>query len=145
MRTAAAVSILLFVSMNLVAGEGRVRRMHEPISGQYLVMLQNVKNRDVPAAAAALAQHFGGHVDNVFQAASTGFAISMFDAEARALAHNPLVRFIEEVAVVHLSSEQPAPGSPNPPPAPYHLDHLDSHNDRKYVFCEKRPESLLTL
>jgi serine protease len=103
--------------------------MREPIRGQYLVMLENEHGRNVTAAAAALMHRYGGKVDREFHAASTGFAITMTDGQAIGLSHDPMVRFVEEVAVVHLSSEQTS--------APYWLDRLDSSYDGKYWYCEK--------
>ena len=131
MKRVAIIIHVLFAMLStiLYAGEGRVRRMPEPISGQYLVMLQTVEGLQVPAAAESLALRYGGKIDQVFQAASTGFAISINDTQATALSLDPLVRFVEEVAVVHLSSEQTS--------APYWLDRLDSSSDGKYQYCEK--------
>ena len=129
-RIAVVFGILVAIlTSGLYAGEGHIRRMREPIRGQYLVMLKNEPGRNVKATAASLVHRFGGKVDREFQAASTGFAISMTDAQAAALSHDPMVRFVEEVAVVHLSSEQTSAG--------YWLDRLDSSYDGKYWYCEK--------
>ncbi len=127
-----AVLVLSF-ACGAWAGEGRVRRMPEPISGQYLVMLQNVRGEGVPAAANGLIHRFGGRVKVLYQNASTGFAVEMTDAQATALAHDPMVRFVEEAAVVHLSSDQPLPGDHSL----YFLDRLDSSYDDHYYYCEK--------
>jgi hypothetical protein len=53
----------------------------------------------------------------------------MTEAQAMALSHDPLVRFVEEAAVVHLSSEQTTSGGPN---GLYWLDRLDGSSDGKY-------------
>jgi hypothetical protein len=134
MKQLAVMGILLLCTIRTAAAsEGRVRRMHEAVHGQYLVMLDNVSPRDVAPAAEMLAHRFRGRVDRVFQAASTGFAITMTDAQATALSRDPMVRFIEEVAVMHLSADQSLPTNNSL----YFLDRLDGTQDQHYDYCEK--------
>jgi hypothetical protein len=115
------------------AGEGRVRRMPEPIGNEYLVMLQGIGGLEVPRAAASLNHRFGGHTIVLYQNGSTGFAARMTDAQATALSHDPMVRFVEEAALLHFSSDQTLPSDDSL----YFLDRLDGSQDRHYDYCEK--------
>ncbi len=85
-----AVALFSFVGACL-AGEGKVRRMPEPIVNEYLVMLQGIRGHEVPGAAASLMNRFGGRTIVQYQNASTGFAARMTDAQATALSHDPTV------------------------------------------------------
>ena len=105
---AVAISSLALVSP-ILAGDGTIRRAAEPVPGLYLVQLKGVEPVDVPLVAQSLIETFGGQLRLIFQHANTGFSAAMTDQQALALALHPLVDFVEEVALTHLSSEQPLP------------------------------------
>jgi hypothetical protein len=96
-------------------------------------MLQTVDARDVPAVAQQLLAAHGGVLRHVFQSASTGFSVQMTELQATALARDANVAFVEEVAIAHLSSDQPLPGDGTL----YHLDRIDGVRDNHYYYCEK--------
>lgn len=134
MKRVAINAVLIFsLASACLAGEGRVRRMPEPIGNEYLVMLQGIHGHDVPGAAVSLTHRFGGQVIVLYQNGSTGFAVRMTDAQANALAHDPMVRFVEEAAAVHLSSDQTLPSDDSL----YFLDRLDGSQNQHYYYCEK--------
>jgi len=118
----------------LSAGEGKIRRMPERIPGEYLVMLQQVRGNEVPSVATSLIHRFGGRTIALYQNASTGFAATMTEAQATALSYDPMVRFVEEAAQVHASSDQSLPTNGSL----YFLDRLDGNvSDNHYYYCEK--------
>lgn len=75
-----------------------------PIEDQFIVVLKD----DVPALHARqvllrnLAQQHGAEVRRVYGAALNGGAMRMSEAKAKALAHNPLVAYVEQDSVVQL-------------------------------------------
>src|SRR4051794_28050013 len=105
----------------------------EPVPGVYMVMLHGVQPADVPRTAHNLA---AGGVRRTFQHAVTAFSANLSEAQALAIAKNPLVEFVEEVAVVHPSSNQPLPTDNSL----WHLDRIDQNSntsDYQYNFCER--------
>ena len=99
-------------------------------------MLRNVTPENTGAVAANLTRALGGKLRAVFQHAATGFSVQMSDAQAAALARHPLVDFVEEVALIHDSSERTLPSDNSL----WNLDRIDQATpsfDHKYQFCEK--------
>jgi hypothetical protein len=86
------------------AGEGTIRRSPSAIPGSYIVGLKDLDGRNVAAHAATLANAHGGRVTSVYDAVLSGFAIEMTEEAAKALARNPMVRFVEEDAEGWISS-----------------------------------------
>jgi hypothetical protein len=120
----------------IVAGDGKIRRAAEPVAGLYLVQLRDVLPRDVRPVAQSLVSGIGGKLRIAFQHATTGFSAAMTEQQALALANHPLVDFVEEVAVAHLSSEQLLPTDNRL----WHLDRIDQATnafDYKYDYCER--------
>lgn len=99
----------------------------ELIPGQYIVVLKD----DAPAVAAArgqgrarmravaerLSARRAGRVEHVYDAAVRGFSARMSEANARALASDPEVAFVEQDQVVHATVTQN--------PATWGLDRID--------------------
>jgi len=112
----------------------------ERIPGQYIVLLDDdtMAPESVPFVAQALAAEHGGSVRVTLQNAVRGFTASLTDEQARLLSEDPRVRFVEENAKAHLSSEQVLPSDNSL----WNLDRVDQRTaigsgDDRYRYCEK--------
>ncbi|WP_063765619.1 S8 family peptidase [Herbidospora cretacea] len=79
------------------------------IPGSYIVVLK--PTADVRAQSRDLAAENGGQVKNVYNRAIKGFSINATAKEARALAADPDVAYVEQDAVVTIDAEQANPPS----------------------------------
>jgi subtilisin family serine protease len=128
-----------------VAGEGtssaarlgEIRNAGGPtaIAGRYIVMLRNApamrKAGGVRSASAALTRRFGGTVEHRYTTAVQGFSARMTAAQARRLAADPRVSYVEQDHVFRINDSQDDPPSQG-------LDRLDQRAlplDRKYDFA----------
>ncbi|MGK5739081.1 S8 family peptidase [Micromonospora sp. URMC 103] len=113
------------------APTGEVRGASAPnaISGSYLVVLRGdavgaagtpAARTGVPQRADALAKRYGGSVADVFSAALTGFSARMSAAQARRLAADPAVAYVEQDQVLTTQATQTNP--------PWGLDRIDQRN-----------------
>jgi hypothetical protein len=95
---------------------GGIRRVSNPIPGQYIVVLkadaardsgekpdqsqdQNIdqsQGRKLEALAADLSQRHGGGVKHVYTSALKGYSTSMSEADAFELSRDPRVAYVEE-------------------------------------------------
>lgn len=133
-----AFAVAAIFSSSALAGTEHVRRVPEPVSGQYLVALKNMPAAGVASFADDIARGYDGHLRAVFKHASTGFAIYLSDAQAERLAAHPNVDFVEEVAIVHASA------SPQTN-APWQLDRIDQAvgTDTLYHYSETGANTLI--
>jgi subtilisin family serine protease len=99
------------------------------IEGQYLVVLKAdavgapgsaLAKSSVNGKALGLARKYGGAVGEVFDAALTGFSVSMNRGQARKLAADPEVAYVEQDQVISLDATQTG--------APWGLDRIDQRN-----------------
>jgi aqualysin 1 len=104
------------VSSELEAG-GRFVRSERPVPGRYIVVLEASAAGDERQVADELVPAARGRVDAVFRHALRGFAAEMAEADARALAADPRVKYVEEDGEVSISGAQPS--------APWGLDRVD--------------------
>lgn len=82
------------------------------VDGHYIVVLKADGARQSSAdAAAALTARHGGKVERTYSAALHGFAAAMTDRQARRLAADPAVAYVEPDQVVHLTTDQLNPPS----------------------------------
>ncbi|MFI5735369.1 S8 family serine peptidase [Kribbella sp. NPDC051587] len=104
----------------------------------------------VSAEAGVLADRYGGTVRNVYSAALRGFAVKMSDGQARRLAADPKVEFVQQSLWVHRADARsnaygasvasiarslatPTAGEqPNPPS--WGLDRIDGVKDNVYKY-----------
>ncbi|KAB1914589.1 S8 family peptidase [Micromonospora sp. AMSO31t] len=131
--TAAAAALAAAASTPaLAAPTGDVRYASAPdaISGSYLVVLKGdavgaanslAARTAVPDRAAGLARRYGGSVGTVWSAALTGYSATMSPAQARRLAADPAVAYVEQDRVVTTQATQTNPPS-------WGLDRIDQRN-----------------
>ena len=124
----AAAVVAAVTTPATAAPTGEIRGASAPnaISGSYLVVLKGdavgaagtaTARAAVPERAGALAKRYGGTVGDVYSAALTGFSVRMSDAQARRLAADPAVAYVEQDQVLTVQATQTNP--------PWGLDRID--------------------
>ena len=81
----------------------------DAVAGRYLVVLRDTaapREREVPAVARQLADRFSGTLGYIYTAALHGFSISLGEAQARRLAADPAVAYVEQDQRVRVSATQ---------------------------------------
>ncbi|MFG3600092.1 S8 family peptidase [Micromonospora chersina] len=130
--TAAAAALAAAATPALAAPTGDVRYASAPdaISGSYLVVLKSdtvgaanslAARTAVPDRAAGLAKRYGGSVGTVWTSALTGYSAKLSPAQARRLAADPAVAYVEQDRVVSAQATQTNPPS-------WGLDRIDQRN-----------------
>jgi subtilisin family serine protease len=96
------------------------------IQGSYIVVLKD----SAKSASPTLAGKYGGSVKHVYKSALNGFAATMSAAQARRLAADPAVEYVEADQVVHTTATQTNPPS-------WGLDRIDQRDlplNRAYTY-----------
>jgi subtilisin family serine protease len=96
------------------SADPKYRGASRPVPGQYIVKLTD--ETSAPAPLAALATRHRGQIMKIYRSINA-FAVQMTAADARALAAEPSVRYVEEDAYVFLAETQTQ--------APWGLDRVD--------------------
>jgi subtilisin family serine protease len=90
------------------------------VPGSYVVVLKD-GGAAVPAQVKALAGKHGATVRKTFSHALRGFSATMSEAQAKALARDPAVKFVQPNVIHRVSATQTNPPS-------YGLDRIDQRN-----------------
>ena len=112
---------------------GEIRNADRPgaLAGQYIVALNGTPAVSAQAAVTAqaqgLADRYGASVRDVYSASFRGFAISATEQQARRLAADPGVRYVEADGIARASGTQANPPS-------WGLDRIDGRRDNSYTY-----------
>ncbi len=131
---AAAASALTVVSALPAAAEGQVLGADRAgaIKDSYIVVVKDDAAPKAQAASTArsLTAEYGGQARTVFRHALNGFAARMTAEQARKMAADPRIDYVEQDAVVHATTDQPNPPS-------WGLDRIDQRDlplDNNYAY-----------
>lgn len=125
----AVVAAMLTTTLASPAGaapQGEIRHAGGPaaVAGSYVVVLKDtgsLRAEGVSVLAQRLAQRNNGSVDFVYEAALLGFATTMSEANARLLAADPAIDFVQQNQTFSISGTQANPPS-------WGLDRIDQRN-----------------
>ncbi len=118
--TAAAVGLAVVATAPASAApEGRILGAESAtaVDGSYIVVYKDSAKTEAKSTAAAL----GAKVTQQYTAALTGFAASMSEQQAKELAADPDVSFVQQNQVLSLTADQPNPPS-------WGLDRIDQRD-----------------
>jgi aqualysin 1 len=106
------------------AKNDKFRRSAQAISGRYLVVLNDLPGLnpevEVGNEVASLEGKYRGKIDKVFTRAINGYAAEMDEDEAIRLSNDPKVKYVEEDAVVTISTTENN--------APWGIDRVDQRS-----------------
>jgi subtilisin family serine protease len=123
----AAVAATIGLASPAAAAQGQILGIDAPdvVKDSYVVVLKNT-----PQTAASLSQKYGGSVTQTYKAALNGFATNMSEAQARKLAADPAVEYVQANRTLRISGTQPNPPS-------WGIDRIDQRNlplDSSYTY-----------
>jgi subtilisin family serine protease len=118
----AAVAGLVAAAISLAAtpaqaAEGQIRAAGAPeaVPNSYIVKMKDT------GAATTLAARFGAKIERIYQSAFSGFAATLSEKQAKRLAADPAVEYVEQNQVFRADTTQANPPS-------WGLDRIDQRN-----------------
>jgi subtilisin family serine protease len=122
LATAGATAAALAASSPAFAAEGQIQAAGgvNAVGGSYIVVFKN-GSTDVGATAARVVGRHGGAVRQTYSAALRGFELSASALQARRVAADPDVAYVEQNQIVSLDATQANPPS-------WGLDRIDQRN-----------------
>ncbi|MFP2926584.1 S8 family peptidase [Pyxidicoccus sp. 3LG] len=112
---------------------GKFLTARKKVPGEYIVVLKtpesSLQQVEVTQAAQSLVTQYGGSAFAMYQHALRGFASKMTEAQARAMASDPAVDYVQENGIVSLFESQPRPT--------WGIDRVDQRNlplDKLYMY-----------
>jgi subtilisin family serine protease len=130
---AAMVAVAIGAATPAAAAEGQVlyAGSADSIQDSYVVVFKDsVSALSVDSHVQASTAKYGGAVKHTYRAALHGYAATMSDRQARRLAADPAVAYVQQDRAVHITDVQPSPPS-------WGLDRVDQRNlplDNSYTF-----------
>jgi len=124
MAVAVATVISFSTATDAQAGTGQIRAAGtaEVVADSYVVALKDTVAMDkVSAKAGELSARFGGRTGHIFHTAVRGFEVSMSERDAKRLAADPSVAYVQQNGIYHVADTQ----SPTPS---WGLDRIDQRN-----------------
>jgi subtilisin family serine protease len=127
------VAVAIGAATPAAAAEGQVlyAGSADSIQDSYVVVFKDsVSAASVDSHVQSSAAKYGGAVTHTYRAALHGFAATMSDRQARRLAADPAVAYVQQDRAVHITDVQPSPPS-------WGLDRVDQRNlplDNSYTF-----------
>jgi subtilisin family serine protease len=125
------------VAMPAQAAEGQIRLAgtENSVDGSYIVVLKDgaARSASVTAEATSLAGEYGAQVSRTFTTALHGFSVHASEAQARQLAADDSVAYVEQSQRFTVSDTQDSPPS-------WGLDRIDQHDlplDSAYNYANK--------
>jgi subtilisin family serine protease len=133
----AVVVATAVVAMPAQAAEGQIRLAgtENSVAGSYIVVLKDsaARTASVSAEATSLAGEYGADVSRTYTTALHGFAMHATEAEAKKLAADGSVAYVEQSQKFTISDTQDNPPS-------WGLDRIDQHDlplDNAYNYTDK--------
>ncbi|HKO57212.1 MAG TPA: S8 family serine peptidase [Thermoanaerobaculia bacterium] len=108
MKRIALSLVAVLLAFPLMAGgpkDGKLIKSKNKVKDRYIVVLED-RVADVVGATNTLNKAFGGRVGHLYQKALKGFSIELNEQQAQLLAASPLVKYVEEDAVVQADTTQ---------------------------------------
>lgn len=117
-----SVVVLLFLVSTFTFGQKKFQEVENPISGQYIAVLDDSVTGDAATIAASLAAQYGVTVEHIYDSVYKGFSFSAKTKPAVSLSEDPLVKYVTEDSVVTLQ------GNVTQTHAPWNLDRIDQRD-----------------
>ncbi|WNV90862.1 S8 family serine peptidase [Umezawaea sp. Da 62-37] len=130
--TAVAITAALTGASAGAAPEGDIRGLNtaKALKDSYIVVLKGAGAADVSSTTASLSAKYDAKVKHTYQSAVRGFSASMTEQQARKLAADPAVAYVEQDSEVSVSDTQT-------PTTSWGIDRIDQHAlplDNSYTY-----------